>query len=509
MERDALTEVCDEIVARYLAHQGHHRALDALKQAIGRNELTTEQYKDVPRDLRTLVEQGQSIASAQALSRLQLQEAAPDTLDSVISDAGKNTPSSYSLEKTIEHLHCSNLLSIHPVHIPVDGGSSRPWRQGIATTGADKLIVFSDPVTGEVLTILDKPTRPTPTGAVGHDSAVLDLSQNPKHARYVASAGMDGRVVIWDLVRASLTQHSDLPVQTLKDHSRFVVRVAHSPCGSYLASAGYDKKVSVYRLHMEDNSASYSLVHQVSLRANPEALVFVPGPAAPPAPGKELGASCRPWLIFTERGNVDLSYLALPAPDLEESASPDFTVVQYNTNPDPDDHYAGYSLLDLSLHPTGDFVCAQTGDHAAMQRQASAERPSGMSELTMGDTLSRLLILPLFSSYRRLTLWTEAPSSTFSHPRHAWCPDGDAAWVTGEDGVLRLVALSGEIKARVLCHGLRHNIESKSSRARDAATAAAWVRGGNTVIKGVAVLPDQRVASCGFDRTVRVLHPSI
>ncbi|WFC95509.1 hypothetical protein MBRA1_002157 [Malassezia brasiliensis] len=511
MAGDALTEVCDEVVARYLAHQGHKHVLEAFQQAVQREDLSSDQFKDVARDLRTLVEQSQSIASAQALARLQLEETDADDLDDLVVRAQAAGTAEYTLDKTIEHLHHSNLLSIRAVQVPERCGTAWTLREGIATTGADKLIVFSEPHTGEVFAILDKPRQPTPSGAVGHDSAVLDVSQNPKCARYVASAGMDGRVVVWDLVGRAmkLTQHVAQPVQTLKEHARFVVRVAHSPCGTFLASAGYDKKVVVYRAMRHGDDLTYTKVHELALAANPEAMVFVVGPSAPPAPGQELSVPRRAWLVFSERGRVELTYVALPAPDLEEGAAPDFTTVKYNTNPDPDDHHAGYSLLDLSVHPSGRYLCAQTGDHAALQRESPMGPSVSIGGTTLGDTLSRLLVLPLFSSFRRLTLWTEAPSSTFSNPRHAWRAEGDAAWVTGEDGVLRLVGLDGEIKARVPAHGQLPPIDSTSQRVRDAAAAAAWVRGGNTVIKGVAVLPDGGVASCGFDRTVRVLRASV
>lgn len=284
---------------------------------------------------------------------------------------------------------------------------------------------------------------------------------------------------------------------------RFAVSVVHSPCGTFLASAGYDRKIIVYRATYEGERVTYDKVHTAALAANPEALLFVNGPAAPPKDGAALGVPQRPWLVYTQRSSIVLHYMALPAPDLE-SATPDFQVVEYNTNPDPEDYYAGYSLLALSLHPSGQYVCAQTGDHSAAQ--ASGAGPAAIGGHALGDRLSRLLILPLFSSFRRLTLWTEAPSSTFSNPRHAWLANGEAAWVTGEDGVLRLVGLSGDIKARVLCHGVHEELDVHSGAARDALAAAAWARGGNTVIKDVAVLADGRVASCGFDRTVRVVN---
>lgn len=279
-------------------------------------------------------------------------------------------------------------------------------------------------------------------------------------------------------------------MQTLQDHTRFAVRVVISPCGTYMASAGYDRKIHLYRAHVTADAASFERMHTITFATNPEALLFIQGPSNPSAHD-----TTRPWLVYTLRDMVLLHYLPFPAPDLPPDATDDFAMHEYNTNPDPDDFYAGYSLLAISLHPSGTYICAQTGDHAAARGQ------------TMGglnDTHARLILLPLFSSVRRLTLWTEAPSSTFSHPHHAWQHDGRAAWVTGEDGVLRLIALTGEIEARVLCHGLIHD-PSLPATAQHALAAAGWTRGGNTVIKDVAVLPDGAVASCGFDRTVRIV----
>ncbi|KAJ1038900.1 hypothetical protein NDA11_007972 [Ustilago hordei] len=57
---------------------------------------------------------------------------------------------------------------------------------------------------------------------------------------YRPSVGLDARVVVWDVVRRRV-------VQVLREHGRFVVKVAFSGSGGYLASIGYDKKVVVYR----------------------------------------------------------------------------------------------------------------------------------------------------------------------------------------------------------------------------------------------------------------------
>ena len=76
--------------------------------------------------------------------------------------------------------------------------------------------------------------------------------------------------------------------------------------------------------------------------------------------------------------------------------------------------------------------------------------------------------------------------------------------MNAEDGVLRLVDLKGRTRASVLAHGV-------AAEERDA--AASWSRGGggNTIIKDVIALGEGEVASCGFDRTVRItsISPSI
>ncbi|WFD00768.1 hypothetical protein MYAM1_003520 [Malassezia yamatoensis] len=499
MQRENWTSLCNEIVAKYLSSQGYTESLHALEKAAGNSSLVADGYDGVPRNLRTLIEQSLSIVSAEALSRLQFEEKSTDALDESAAQIKQDEKQTYAVEKSLEDLHSSNILSIHTVSIPIHINGSWELTTAIATTGADKLITISDPDSGEVHHILDNTAVPLKDGAVGHDSAVLDLSQNPKHQRFIASAGMDGRIVIWDMQYAR-------PYQTLKEHSRFVVRVTHSACGCFMASAGYDKKIVVYSVQGDSRSTiQYAKIHEICLDANPEAILFVPGPLKPPIEGRQVDGNKRTWLVFSQRGQVELTYAAMPCSDMDQENSLNFTLLRYNTNPDPDDHYAGYSLLDLSLHPSGQYLCAQTGDHVAAQRGSPGDQSVSLGSLNSGDSLSRLLILPLFSQMRRTTLWTEAPSSTFSNPRHAWCENGCQVWVTGEDGLLRQISIQGKVTASIPCHGQLPAVDSHSKNARHAATAAAWMRGGNTVIKGVIVLPDGRVASCGFDRTVKIV----
>lgn len=124
------------------------------------------------------------------------------------------------------------------------------------------------------------------------------------------------------------------------------------------------------------------------------------------------------------------------------------------------------------------------------------------SSYTSSASLSRLLLLPLLSSRRAATVWTGVATSSYAVPRHAWLPSGKACWLTAEDGVLRLVDLKGKTRAQIPCHGL---VEEEGQLQQ----SMGWSRGGNTIIKDVVAIDEHTVASCGFDRTVRILTAAL
>lgn len=98
-----------------------------------------------------------------------------------------------------------------------------------------------------------------------------------------------------------------------------VVRTAFSPSGTFLATASYDRTIKIYRLSAPGTSASQSaqedgdeeaedpllqdvslrweLVHELTVKSNPEGLVFGPNDA---------------WLAFTTRFVLLLFVLLYP-----------------------------------------------------------------------------------------------------------------------------------------------------------------------------------------------------
>ncbi|WFD26477.1 hypothetical protein MNAN1_001460 [Malassezia nana] len=458
---DGAQRVSEAVVASFLRTHGYTDTLATFERECGRT------YDTGPCDLRTLAEQVASLALARAGETAARQATATSA-----SESAMQWPT-YELAKTYNHLHMSNILSVRPATYPGSTASC------IATTSADRRVVFTDVSNGEVLGVLEKSARGD--GPSGHDAAVLDLSQHPQCPRFALTAGMDGRVVQWDLT-------TDSPVHEMRDHTRFVVRVSHSDDGRFMATAGYDKRIHIYAVDVRDGRPMYMRLHSLTLPTNPEALLFVPGPMTP----GHASSDERLWLVYTARDRVVLHYVALPI-GREAPGTPDWSVLAYNTNADPDDEHVSYSLLHLSVHPSGRYIAAQTGDHNV---------PSGSD--SDSPSLSRILLMPLFSAHRHATLWTSAPTSAYASPRHAWMPHGQGVWVTGDDGVLRLVSLDGTLRAIVRCHGAAP--DAAPGRVGEALAAAAWRSGGNTLVKGVTVLPDGRIASCGFDRTVRILQ---
>lgn len=582
-----VTLASHRIVEQFLVSQGYvstaaQLRIDAASCGLGMSARASDGAHPAP-DLRQIVESYYSSIRADERRRKAEQLAATHATRSIADpltltlDGPPTLP--FRLEHTHSTLHASNILSICQLKLPRRSFDTNIARylnsihDCLVTTAADKRIVFSNAQTGRVEEILESPEA--------HQAAVLSVAQDALDPRCLISCGMDARVVVWDLLTRK-------PVQVLKDHSKFVVKVALSPTGEYLASIGYDKKVIVYRrtkrttfaashvalrsaqgeIHEEEEENEkeeedddgvedlkgprYEKVHEIETQTNPEAILFVRAGLAPEeadgaaqlavAPGAGGSASGnvgaagellihearqkRTWLCFTVRNDSFIHYIALPTSadsstlesisnelsrvTLDDDAqakrttaatcttqvAADWSLHSFNTNPDRHDVHVSYSLLSLSLHPSSLYICVQTGDHTSPALASS-------SSSTQPGSLSRLLLLDPLSSRRAATIWTGVSTSSYAVPRHSWLPSGRGCWLNAEDGVLRLVDLKGRTRASILAHGVS---SAAANDARDGqAAAASWSRGGNTIVKDVVVLSEQRVASCGFDRTVRIV----
>lgn len=140
--------------------------------------------------------------------------------------------------------------------------------------------------------------------------------------------------------------------------------MAFSPDGEYFATASYDHSIVIYKStstssalapEMDEDEAMvlddgddinlacdpllrYEEVHRIKVDSNPEAVLFADG-----------------WLLYTLRSSHLLFYVKLGT---WEKATKSF-------NPHPLDTHVSFSVLNLSLHPSGKVVACQTGDRGA------------------------------------------------------------------------------------------------------------------------------------------------
>lgn len=155
-------------------------------------------------------------------------------------------------------------------------------------------------------------------------------------ADYADTSVTGNRAKILDIVKGEV-------LQTFK-HAKFVVRVAFSPDGRWLATASYDRTIALYSLDPasvpaapeateDDEPAEDPLDLSCPLRwilrrnfecsGNPEGLVF-----GPKATGEEA------WLAYTERGDHQLKYIMLPEGGHEIGV--DYDICKFNLNPNGD-----------------------------------------------------------------------------------------------------------------------------------------------------------------------------
>ena len=128
-----------------------------------------------------------------------------------------------------------------------------------------------------------------------HDSPILSTAV--VRSRYLISSSMSGQVQLTLL-------HTLEPLSTRRDHSRYVIKVVsyEHENHTWIATAGWDQKVLLYDLDLSSSSPSLSSpVATLTLPTNPEDIVFLPSTASQPA-----------TLLLTRRDNAHLHYYSLP-----------------------------------------------------------------------------------------------------------------------------------------------------------------------------------------------------
>ncbi|KAH8925028.1 WD40 repeat-like protein [Atractiella rhizophila] len=324
----------------------------------------------------------------------------------------------------------------------------------LVTSSGDRMITYT-PYTLN-------PESPTPHAMLQISSPALSLAFSPSCTDRIYCSCMDGSVNQYSTDPSSLSN----PIWSVKDHTKYAVRVDVSEGEEWLASGGYDGRLCLYQNRGTTEETKWTKRAVLEFDKRVEGILFLPG-------GKKLA--------FTLRDDNHLNYLILPEHREEKEilGKEDLEIEKWNLNANGDD-WVSFSILSISLHPSGTHVCLQT------------------------DTpLSRLILVPLTSPTPNLfrTLYTTSVQSEFSNPRHAWLSTSLVA-VGSDDGSVRILDIDGNVKTSIPAHGaaLVVSSEGESERVRARKERDA----GSSVVRDICALPDRGLATCGFDKKVQI-----
>ncbi len=320
-----------------------------------------------------------------------------------------------------------------------------------------------------------------------HDSPILSCSV--LGAKYLITTSMSGQVLLFDLEKETV-------VEERRDHKKYVVKVSTSEDekGVWVATAGWDAKVFLYRLQFlpEDQSSLLGPpIACLTTPTDPEAILFVRHPD-----------SVEPVLIVSRRDSTSLHYYSLPHRPVTErlSTTPEHLHFLGRQNLAPHSNaWIAFSPSSLASCPTDPTLLAVATSAVPYMKLVivrlllpSLTEASGATSgpITQVEQTRATLAVQDREDTAILThTSTLAPQTPYSTAQVCWRPDGTGVWVNGDDGVLRGVeANTGKIVA-TLREG--HEVGSKIRT-----IWAGWVHFGGR--------REEWVMSGGFDRRLVV-----
>ncbi|KAK9333892.1 WD40-repeat-containing domain protein [Lipomyces starkeyi] len=368
------------LVARYLRDNGYNNTLDAFKEELGLEDDMIPSDHSIT--LESIIEQKRLFDLSQELVAVTLADNEEDKWHVPYPEFKS------ILRKSPE----SNILfvSVANLSISTDDLSSDFRRPCIITTAADRSLRIFDFYTFELLKVYTHL----------HSSPILTLLV--LNESILLTGGMDGRLVVSNPATGDV-------ITQLKDHTKYLVRIACSNDRRYVATAGYDKKVNAYSIEnpgSDEPTFRFNKIGTISFPTSPEAIVFV-------TPEQETTIeSTPPRLIVSRRDSTFLYYYKL-FPVLSEAA-------RHNLNPDSNS-WVSFCAMDIILDP--------------MQSKFLAVATSTVPHM-------RFMMLQSGVDTILKNAFTKAPQDAYSTPRICWRPHGSGVWCNGDDGIIRGIELS-------------------------------------------------------------------
>ncbi|KAJ5688597.1 hypothetical protein N7462_002989 [Penicillium macrosclerotiorum] len=333
----------------------------------------------------------------------------------------------------------SNLLS---ASVELWEHSGVPARPSIISAGADR----------QVHLLATAPENAIQASFSGlSDSPVLSYA-SILHGRYVFLTNMSGHLLL---------QRGSQVLDCKKDHAKYAIKViahqqentAESQCAFWVATAGWDATVLVYRVVIPDeNSASSPVIGEpikrIKLATNPESLLFVRHIYT----GELL-------LVLSRRDSTYLYYYEVESVPTEtghdntaqESHSTECRLLGKQNLAPHSNAWVTFSPshLALSPHDPGLLAVATSSEpHMKLiivrllfpSTKSVDKRDVPAAEATVTQASQALEALALQNREDAAILVqanTFAPQTAYSTPQVVWRPDGSGVWVNGDDGVVR------------------------------------------------------------------------
>lgn len=416
-----------------------------------------------------------------------------------------------SKPKLVETPGSSNLLSV----------SVEPWRRRdddpspesrsyIVATGADKrLTLFNLDADGSVA------------------ASISGLSDSPmlshvsiRGGRYQLVTSMSGQLL--------LIQHDEV-LDRRRDHTKYVVKVVayEDENHVWIATAGWDAKVLIYRMTISSSSSPSSSsssmtigepVGTINLVTNPESLLIVRNPE-----------SMQLMLLVTRRDSTFVYYHSLRASLGSVSTTGVEEVGKQNLAPHSNawiafspsclalsPHDPGLVAVALSTLPhmkvmivrllfpsTDDITTIRTGSSQAANTtttttvadNVNAGDDGPASETHITQALAALALQNREDAAIVVQANTFAPQTAYSTPQVVWRPDGSGLWVNGDDGVIRgIEAKTGKVITTLM--------DGHEGGSKVRSIWAGWVDGQESSNK------EEWVVSGGFDKRLVVWRAS-
>lgn len=270
------------------------------------------------------------------------------------------------------------------------------------------------------------------------DSPILACIVIGKRFMTTVTTGMSGQTILYD-------HKDDRVLEERRDHKKYVVKVAkwEDVSGTWVATAGWDAKIFIYRLGGGEDDTAHLLgdpVATLTLQTNPETITFVKHPDS-----DDL------ILLVTRRDSTSLHFYALPphpvASSLPSSPPGPLHLLGSQDLAPHSNAWIAFSPSSVALCPTDPTLLAVATSAVPHMKlivvrlllPAIKDSSVGHPEpATQADqTRAKLAIQDREDAAIRLHVSTLAPQTPYSTPQVCWRPDGTGVWVNGDDGVLR------------------------------------------------------------------------